>query len=508
MKLDLVAALALGALAIAMRVPALETAGELKSDETFEYLHARAIARDGDRPAVGLRTTEGPRVPPHRLYLFALPLTVADGPLAVMRFVALLNAAAIPAAFLVGRRDLGRRTALVWALLLAVAPGLVRFGRAIWGPDLLLPISVAVVLALARMRRSPRAVAVALPLASLIANVHYAAVGLAALVVGRAIALWGRARRPVALGAALALAVAAPFVTHEVASGFAETRAALDVVRGGGRTAAIPGEKPPRGPWIVPMTFELVSPHRATEPLAKAHAAEVVERVPGGEATIALASLALLVVCAAGIALGARDLARRQATAASLGALALLGAWAPFFLGLPARPHYAIPAAAPLLLVAASACARPRAGGAAAALLLAIAVPSAGTTLAVRHTLERHLGSSGGGFDVAVGAKLDACRFVVRHELRLTGYPRIEYVLLLDEALRELARDDPPAAERFRMVPFPAPELRYWIEDSRFPVPLLPRGDVDLRIVEDGAPALPGEAARFGAIAVVVSAAR
>jgi hypothetical protein len=318
MKLDLVAALALGALAIAMRLPSLDTAGELKSDEGFEYLQARAIAREGARPGVGLRTTEGPRVPPHRLYLFAIPLTVTDGPLAIMRFVALLNAAAVPAAFLVGRRDLGRRTALAWALLLAVAPGLVRFSRAIWGPDLLLPISVAVVLALARMKRDPRAVAAALPLATLAACVHYAAAGLAALAAARAVATWGRARRPVALGAALAVAVASPFLAHELASGFAETRAALSVAGGGGRTAADPNDRPPRFVWIVPETFDLVSPHRATEPLAPAHADEAVARVPAGPTTIWLATLALLVACAAGVILGALDLARGDATAASL----------------------------------------------------------------------------------------------------------------------------------------------------------------------------------------------
>src|SRR5262249_14631708 len=57
-RADLAATLALALLALALRLPALEAAGEFKSDEAFEYLSARRIAREGERPAVGLPTTD------------------------------------------------------------------------------------------------------------------------------------------------------------------------------------------------------------------------------------------------------------------------------------------------------------------------------------------------------------------------------------------------------------------------------------------------------------------
>src|SRR5712671_5784771 len=120
-----IASLALLVLALALRLPHGELA-EWKGDEAIQFFHEHALAREGVLPARGLPTTDGPRLPVHFLYVLSLPVLVRDSPEAVRVFMALLASGVVVSVFLLGRRDLGARTALAWAFLLAVLPDEVR----------------------------------------------------------------------------------------------------------------------------------------------------------------------------------------------------------------------------------------------------------------------------------------------------------------------------------------------------------------------------------------------
>lgn len=153
---DALAATALLLVAAGLRLTALEQ-GQFRGDEAMHLLRAAAIARGDVAPVLGLPTTDGLPTPATFHYALAgLVALVGARPYPVMVAVALLNAAAAGGLYLAARRDAGRLAAGVAGGVLAAAPGLVVSGRKVWNPDLVLPLAVAVLSALASKRASKR----------------------------------------------------------------------------------------------------------------------------------------------------------------------------------------------------------------------------------------------------------------------------------------------------------------------------------------------------------------
>lgn len=488
--LEVVAALALLVLCLVLRLPHGELA-EWKGDEAIHHVKARAIAREGERPDRGLHTTDGPRMPVHYLYLLAAPLVLADGPEAIRAGMALLHAGAIVLVFLVGKRDLGRRAALAGALLLATLPEVVRRGRWSWNPNLVLPIGLLVLLALARTAGAPRSrgAAALLPLAALLGLVHYSPVGVAALGALAFAWAWrqGAPRAVLATGLLLALGVAAPHVLAETRNGFRETRAALAVPRS-------PGERP--DPDRRPAAyFERLAAELDPASYARALGPEgqKAARGPALEAAENLAFWALLALGGAGALLALRE--RGPATVVLASGVA---GWLPFLvLRLPSRPHYVQTSVAAALLLGGAALARARRPGPRAlAALVALGVSSTGV-LAVEGTLgavARGHAEPGSEHELPLGEKLEAVRLVLEGDFELARWRRFEDVILLEEAYRELARRDPARASAFELV---TRKIPYWESVVRIPRPRDPRARVALVAV--GPESVPGEVARTSA---------
>ena len=105
---------------------------EYKLDEAAMILQARAVAEGQNFPLIGRRGSVGIPNPPLMVYLLALPSLFSHNPIYAVATIASLNALAVGATYLFLKRFFDERTALVGALLLAVNPWTILFGRKIW----------------------------------------------------------------------------------------------------------------------------------------------------------------------------------------------------------------------------------------------------------------------------------------------------------------------------------------------------------------------------------------
>ncbi len=458
----LVAAIALTVLALSLRLPHGELA-EWKGDEAIQFFHERALAREGVLPARGLPTTDGPRLPVHFLYALSVPVFFSDSPEAVRVGMALLASAVIVLVFVVGRRDLGAKTALAWALLLAVLPDEVRRGRWSWNPNLIPPLATLALLLLVRARRRPQGFAGAglLAFGALLPLVHYSLVGLGAVsfVFGL---VSTKDRRAWLLGWVAALLLLAPHVVIESRTAFQATRGAFSIA---GHRPDDPERAPLTFPKLAVRAFELESyaraassPEKPLEPLAF--------EAPASWVTRGLLALGVLL----GLASLARAARSRDLEPPALALLSALGAWAPFLvLGLPARHHYVQTAVPALVYLAAFAVTRVRVFG---LLLAPIGWASVLSVWAVLTAVDRGLVGTGSDYDLPIGEKARACRELLARELELAQAPqRFEYLILLEASLRAL-----PEGERARFTLEPHDEAKYWDVIYRLPRPKNPRG--------------------------------
>ncbi len=481
--LDAGLALLLLVLALALRLPHADLA-EWKGDEAIQWLKARAIAREGERPTRGLQTTDGPRMPVHNLYLLAAPLVLDDRPEAIRVGVALLASGATVLAFLLGKRDLGRRAALAGAVLLAVLPDLVRRGRWSWNPNLVPPLALLLLVLVVRAWRRPRgrSVALVLPTATLLALIHFSPLGaaaLAVLVTFRA-ALAGAARWVLGVALALSCALALPHVASEAGSGFQETRRALTVAG---------AKKDPPTAYATKLR-EGLALRAFAGALGPAGEADALARSHVGALEPAL-SLVLLGLVVSGGALGWRRPEARPVLAF------LLASAAPFvLLGLPAREHYVpVGVVAGIVLAGVALAQRPRAAG--AALLLALA----GSSVLLHRGVMAAIGAGSSGpesaYELPFEEKLEAARIVRDHDLELARFRRFEELVLLEVAWEELP---PGERARFERVPFPVP---YWEGRLQIPRPRAPRGRAAI-VLGLGDARLAGEVGRTRAGHLVV----
>jgi hypothetical protein len=365
----------------------------------------------------------------------------------------LLSSAVILLAFLLGRREVGTKTALAWAFLLAVLPDEVRRGRWSWNPNLIPPLATLTLLLAWRARRAPRSFAGAglLAFATLLPLIHYSLVGLGALAFFFGLA-FTKERRARLLGVALALLLLAPHLVLEARSGFQATRGAL----------ALTGHKehdleraPLAFPELALHAFDLESYARVaeSEPLAFEPALTWLLRA------LLLAGLVVAIV----------GLARRRLEPSAVALLGALAAWAPFLvLGLPSRGHYVETAVPLLAFLIAFALTRHRLLG---LLLGPIGWGSVLAVWAVLASVDKGLTGVGSEYDLPIREKERACREVLARDLDLVGYPRLEYLVLLEQAWREL-----PESERARFRRVRWAEAAYWDVILELPHPKKPKG--------------------------------
>jgi 4-amino-4-deoxy-L-arabinose transferase-like glycosyltransferase len=112
---------------------------EFKRDEANHYRMAYFLTR-GHWRWTGSTASIGLPKPPLFVYTLSLPLAITDDPRVVTGFLGLLAALAIGVFYLVLRRFLSKRAAFAAALLFALNPQAVMYGRKLFTADLLPPL--------------------------------------------------------------------------------------------------------------------------------------------------------------------------------------------------------------------------------------------------------------------------------------------------------------------------------------------------------------------------------
>ena len=112
---------------------------QFKLDEAKHLEAAQRLVAGGGLSLVGSRSSVGPAKPALFTWLLALPALLGRDPRLAAGFIALLNTAAAGGLFWLGRRYYGRLAAGIAALLYAVNPWAVLYGRGIFTADVLAP---------------------------------------------------------------------------------------------------------------------------------------------------------------------------------------------------------------------------------------------------------------------------------------------------------------------------------------------------------------------------------
>ncbi len=226
--------LGIGVLAGWLRLRDLDLV-EFKLDEATAVDLARRLL-EGDFPTVGLTSSVGADNPPLFVYLTAVPLALRDDPLAATAFVGVLGVAAVILTYIVLRPRFGAFVALGAAALLATAPWSVLYGRKLWGQSVLPVVAAALLWSMfAVLERSRSRAVVFIPILLCLAfQLNFSAL---ALVIPATVLLLYRAHTvhwpAFALGVGIAALLLAPWLYHEVASGFTDVATVLSGAPGG-----------------------------------------------------------------------------------------------------------------------------------------------------------------------------------------------------------------------------------------------------------------------------------
>jgi hypothetical protein len=205
------------------------TLTEFKFDEARMAALALELAREGRLPLVGIPSSAGFGHSPISVYLWAPGFLFTTDPIPAIIYGGLVNVAAVALCWWLGRRwrGGGRWAALVAALLFAVSPWLVAFGRKIWQiafvPLLVLAFAGLMVSALVEKPTERQlegrgwGLAWALAVYALLVQVHPSAVTLAPAVVLWLILFRRQIRLgPLLVGGVLAMLTTAPFLFHQI----------------------------------------------------------------------------------------------------------------------------------------------------------------------------------------------------------------------------------------------------------------------------------------------------
>jgi hypothetical protein len=203
---------------------------EMSGDEEFFLVRAFRAIHHG--VAYGYPTSAGVRVPPFFVYLVGLPLLVTRDPVVVVGFIAVLNVAGILLTYVFARRLVGRRAALLVALLIAASPWSIAFSRKIWNLDVIFPLVIAMHAVLAsnfeRYRRWK--VIAAFVLYGAVCQVHPSPWLLLPPLVLLHVLLRARIRPlDFVLGLAAVAVMYAPYIGYLVATKLDNVRYALDL---------------------------------------------------------------------------------------------------------------------------------------------------------------------------------------------------------------------------------------------------------------------------------------
>ena len=227
--------LGISLLALALRWDRIEYA-EFGIDQAWSTSRAYDLVTRGDFPLVGIQSSVCLPQGATEIYLLALPMAVDKNPVVATAFMGLLQTIAVAVTYLFARKYFGRLEGIAAALLFAVNPWALHYGRKIWTQDLLplftILFFVSLFVALVERRRS--GLVLAFFFLSVMFFLHPQAVGFAP-VLAIACALGARrlGYRPMVLGACLATVVALPYLLHDYQNGFANVRSLVAVATTG-----------------------------------------------------------------------------------------------------------------------------------------------------------------------------------------------------------------------------------------------------------------------------------
>jgi hypothetical protein len=232
---------ALLALALGVRLYAVYHA-RFDRDEAASWEIALQIARGERFPTVGpgISRSDAGTPGPLFFYLMALPQLVTAHPLAGGTFVALLNVGALALIFLAYRGGWDAAAAAAWLVTSVCSPWSVVAADRAWTPNLFVPMCAVVLWSAVRMGRVPESRAAAALAFTLLAGfqIHLPALYLWPLALTALAVLRPRINvRWLAAGALAGLVSYAPYLAHELATGFENTR--LLVTRGAAGTLSL-----------------------------------------------------------------------------------------------------------------------------------------------------------------------------------------------------------------------------------------------------------------------------
>ena len=251
-RLELLALLGILVLAALTRLPGIDARGRWDADQGTDMLVLRGMVVDGEVPLLGPKTSIGTFHHGAVYYYLLAPAAIASSadPVVVTGEIALFGIAAVAGTWWLARLVGGSLAAAAAGLLAAISPAGIDESTFIWNPNLI-PAASALAYATAVMaRRSGQARWWVVSGIGAMVTMQCHVLGVV-IVVPLAWA-WGsdlvrrrRTGQPTeglvrgGLGAVAVIAVGfLPLLVHELGADFAETRAILGYVAGGGREAA------------------------------------------------------------------------------------------------------------------------------------------------------------------------------------------------------------------------------------------------------------------------------
>jgi Dolichyl-phosphate-mannose-protein mannosyltransferase len=195
---------------------------EFKLDEATAVNLARLVL-DGDFVTVGLRSSVRAHNPPLFVYLTAVPLALWDDPRAATAFVGVLAVAAVILTYFVLRPRFGSLVALGAAALFATAPWAVLYSRKLWGQSVLPVVAAALLWSMfVVLERARTRVVVFIPILLCLAfQLNFSALS---LLIPAAVLVLYRGREvhwpAFSLGVGVAVLLLAPWLYHQVTTGF------------------------------------------------------------------------------------------------------------------------------------------------------------------------------------------------------------------------------------------------------------------------------------------------
>lgn len=175
-RVEWIAILLILILALGLRITHLDSM-EFKGDEAFNLMKARELARLEHFPLTSATSSTDIPEPPTFMYLLSLPILITDDAVFVTGAIAVLNTLAILLCYILVRRFISPRAALIAAALYAVNPWQVLFSRKIWTQNLL-PFFVLLFLLLlyeSVFREKPRLLIFALGALAITVQLHISA---------------------------------------------------------------------------------------------------------------------------------------------------------------------------------------------------------------------------------------------------------------------------------------------------------------------------------------------